>query len=156
MWTRVYWISCHGKRFLNTEFCLFLKLELTTTFMESVTALLVQVKCKLSEKPLFSVMQLTTKIKMTLNLSEFLQCLGWSVGSSTPFRSDSATSAIRPPGERWSWAAGFLVSPGGRVGNERKFITQLPMSKGVFKQQVCFELGKCVHKEKCNWISFTY
>lgn len=52
--------------FLNTEFCLFLKLEFNTTFIESVTALLMQVKYKLSENQLFSVMQLTTKIKITL------------------------------------------------------------------------------------------
>lgn len=52
--------------FLNTEFCLFLKLEFNTTFIESVTARLVQVEYQLSETQLFSVMQLTTKIKITL------------------------------------------------------------------------------------------
>lgn len=45
---------------------LFLKLEYDKILPSLVTALLMQVKHKLSENQMFSVMQLTTKIKMTL------------------------------------------------------------------------------------------
>lgn len=148
MWTRVCWISCCGKSFLIQNFVCLLKLGFTTTFIESVTALLVQVKRKFREKQLCSeAAQPRSRLPWNLFLSLVPFVGSFTVEVSLEWKS--------PPLVSTELLFSFS-SQAALVANERKInlIPQPPMSNSVFKLQVCFELGKGPHR-KVNWIPIT-